>query len=668
MNWHRYYLKVRWEGVSGQARRVLSRLWSRRALRRRRAYWGRPPEQLAATDLPESFTPCEAQRLWPGAAERTWVAKAPGLWPEDHARASRLAEDAAAGYFDLLGSGRRCVLRADGGLRWHDDFKADATFPAERLYLDVPICLGREGTDIKVPWELSRFQHVFAFIWTDPDRYRDVFLRQWEDWLESNPVGRGPNWACAMDVALRAVSWTAAWAAWGDTFDAVTRRRMGTALAVHGAFIRDNLEWQPKARTNHYFSDIVGLAVIGAVLSPYPPARAWLDFAARELRREILEQFAADGFNRECSTSYHRLMVELATLAWLACRVGGCDLGQAVRERLAAAYRAIALLCDGGGEVALVGDNDSGRVFSMVPRDDRDMQHLVALGAAVVPDSGVPDVAPPPPPEAALLCGPDVLAGVMPTNTARRGEKACGALRDAGLYVLGDDKDQMVVRCGPLTYRPVGSHRHLDQLAITLSAAGRAILVDPGQYCYTPWPKVFQSYCLSAAHNTVIVDDEPQCRVFFVGWYGISIIHEVRPACEAWESSTAGGRFVGRHKGYRRLKGGADHEREVAYEREPRRWRVVDRLALRGAHRVQWRFHLHPDVTVVEDGEAWSLRRDEVAVMLRCSGTAAPRGQCVPGWCAPAYGRQVRTQVLEFQLDSTGPVEEQFEFQADGKR
>jgi len=663
MNIERLLAKLRWDDPRHLAAKGLARLRSRRERAQRRALWSGGGPTVCPEDTPADFTSAAAEQLWPGAANRTWLHEGPRRWPEWYAEAVRRAVEAAEGRFDLLGSGLTDVRDASGRIRWHLDFKSGFLFPADCLYLDVPICVEHEGADIKVPWELSRFQHLFFFLWTDPERYGAVFLQQWQDWLAANPVARGVNWACTMDVALRAISWTAALAACGRQFDEPARRQMWASLMTHGYFIRTNLEWAPVARTNHYFSDLVGLAVLGAILLPHPVAQEWLTFAARELHREIGQQFGPDGFNRECSTTYHRLMVELALLGYRACVIGGHALGGLVRRRLVAACRALQILSDAAGRIPLIGDNDSSRVFPMAVRDDGDVRHMSALGAGVLDAEELAsgDVSP----EAVLLCGPAVLTRFhrKPVTSPRLAGRA---LLDAGLFVLGRGPDHLVVRCGPLTYRPVGSHKHLDQLSLTLSVNGRPLIVDPGQYCYTPFPEWRNRFIDSRMHNTVTVDDQPQCRLFPLSRMSFSLIDEARPRCLAWGADEQHARLVGRHRGYRRLPGGADHIRTVRYDAAARMWTVTDQLPLRGAHRVTWRFHLHPAVVATPDGNGWRLQNGDARVTLRWINNPPSAGTLDPAWFAPAYGCRQETRVLRFECQAEGPLEASFQLQAEG--
>ena len=79
--------------------------------------------------------------------------------------------------------------------------------------LPIPVTYD-DDSDIKVPWELSRSQHLpmlaAAHRLTGEERYLDEIGAQLDSWIAANPVEFGPNWACTMDVAIRAANWVAA--------------------------------------------------------------------------------------------------------------------------------------------------------------------------------------------------------------------------------------------------------------------------------------------------------------------------------------------------------------------------------------------------------------------------------------------------------------------------
>ena len=84
-----------------------------------------------------------------------------------------------------------------------------------------------------------------AFWLTGDERYAREFVAEVDDWIDRNPLAYGVNWACAMDVALRAANWMwgfyfmgAAAACAGESF----RRKFIRSLYMHGEFVSRNLE------------------------------------------------------------------------------------------------------------------------------------------------------------------------------------------------------------------------------------------------------------------------------------------------------------------------------------------------------------------------------------------------------------------------------------------
>src|SRR5262249_33868694 len=138
--------------------------------------------------------------------------------------------------------------------------------------------------DIKLPWELARCQHWItlgqAWRLTRDARYAAEIGDELDDFVEANPVGRGIQWTCTMDVALRAVSWALALDLVRDAGWRTDRiRRAHEALFAHGTFIRGNLEDRYEVTSNHYLTNLVGLYYLGWLFLRTSTGAAWLDFA-----------------------------------------------------------------------------------------------------------------------------------------------------------------------------------------------------------------------------------------------------------------------------------------------------------------------------------------------------------------------------------------------------
>jgi hypothetical protein len=125
-------------------------------------------------------------------------------------------------------------------------------------------------------WELNRHQHLIvlaqAYLLTGRSRYLDEIRAQLESWIAGNPFHRGTNWASALEVAFRALSWIWVFHLVGREMPRDFRARWLHMLYLHGCHLANNLSF--------YFSPnnhLVGedwLARAGAIFSRAPAQRA----------------------------------------------------------------------------------------------------------------------------------------------------------------------------------------------------------------------------------------------------------------------------------------------------------------------------------------------------------------------------------------------------------
>lgn len=103
---------------------------------------------------------------------------------------------------------------------WQVDFKSGWRWDPTTLGVTSPIG-HKPGVDIKVPWELARLQHLLTLAagfalggqlgFAAAQAYAREFRDQVLDFIAFNPAGLGVNWACAMDVAIRAANLALGW-------------------------------------------------------------------------------------------------------------------------------------------------------------------------------------------------------------------------------------------------------------------------------------------------------------------------------------------------------------------------------------------------------------------------------------------------------------------------
>ena len=209
-------------------------------------------------------------------------------------------------------------------LDWQIDLRSGYRWSATRWSQDIST-LGPKGSDIKLPWELARLQHLpqLAFAYgAKPQRNTTInkgrllyeFRNQVLDFIATNPPRFGVNWVCTMDVAIRLCNMLLArelFLCAGADLDPDFETAFARSVYEHGEFIATHLEYSGVVRGNHYLTNIVGLLFAGASLPSDARTDAWLAFGVQELNNEAVAQFNPDGGNFEGSTSYHRLSLQL---------------------------------------------------------------------------------------------------------------------------------------------------------------------------------------------------------------------------------------------------------------------------------------------------------------------------------------------------------------------
>ena len=263
-------------------------------------------------------------------------------------------------------------------IEWQADFKNNYIYDIFQKSEYITISES-SGSDIKIPWELARSQHLpfLARLYreTGEQKYKNEILCEILDFIAYNPVDYGVNWKCTMDVAIRVSNWIMALDIIGEPLDEDIESIFSNSIYQHCIFIRYHLEDQRDYRGNHYLSDIVGLIFSSTYFKPEGKMRGFQEFAIKRLIASIDEQFYEDGGNFESSLPYHRLSLELAIYGvWriLAlsdsndiCNRYAKELinNKRVIDKIGRACRMMLDAVKPNGDIYQLGDNDSGHLF-----------------------------------------------------------------------------------------------------------------------------------------------------------------------------------------------------------------------------------------------------------------------------------------------------------------
>ena len=363
------------------------------------------------------------------------------------------------------------LTRDDWGLDFHGDVA---------VYTE-------SGPDIRILWELNRLGHLvtlaLAYRITGDERFAETFFHHIETWMQQNPYGRGANWNCAMEVALRSINLLAAF----DIFrrsSACTEERLLAVLRFfdqHGRFTFDNNEFSYIGTSNHYFSDVIGLFWIGTILPELEHAAEWQEFGLREMLMETEKQVLPDGADFEASTAYHKFVTEMLLHSHLLAERNGVEMPATFGETIHRMLQYIGGIIRPDGRVPLIGDADGSQIVPVVRRDADDQTYLLALGTVIFKDTGLKEFAKSSP-ELFWLLGEK---GIEDFDAVERPKTPAGSSRfsDAGAYIIRDGDLYLHFNTGDIGAKGRGSHGHNDAARSRGLLLRTAVYRRSGQLC-----------------------------------------------------------------------------------------------------------------------------------------------------------------------------------------
>ena len=633
--------RMDWEELRTRLGQETAKRWDRLRCRLGADLVGPPSADGPPAPARFFFEPAEVPPLIETLRERL---------PEQARKIVDAAERVVAHRFDLLGFeavdyGRDVDWQLDAVHRRRAELK-----PWYKIrFLDF-----REVGDHKITWELNRHQWMptLAKAWwlTGDERFARELIALWYDWQRRNPYGLGINWASALEVALRSLSWLwvrhllGGWPGAPERFGADLLR----ALAVSGRHIERHLStyFAPNA---HLLGEGVALFFIGVLCPELRAAGRWRERGWSVVLQQAQQQVRSDGTHFEQSTYYHVYALDFLLHARILAGRNDVAVPDALERTLERMLLVLADLSQAGA-LPRFGDDDGGRVLDARRNRPEDMTDALATAAALYGRPDLKAAAGGLREETLWLLGRDGLDrfdALVP-----KAQPAASVRLDAsGIYAMTDALPvprQLFIDGGPLGAF-TGGHGHADALSLQLTVDGRPWLIDPGTCAYVPADGERNAFRATAAHNTLEVDGASQAMPLGpFAWRRLP-----RTTTEAWVTGETLDLFIGSHDGYRPLI----HRRAVIGVKG-QFWAVRDVVLGEGVHRLGIAWHVAPEFIApapVQDGVIVGGGASRLAIL-----TAGPAGWAVrveeSAW-SPVYGKRELALVVRAAAAATLPAE-----------
>jgi uncharacterized heparinase superfamily protein len=423
-------------------------------------------------------------------------------------------------------------------------------------------------------------------------------------WVAENPPPAGTGWE-SYPTSLRIVNWIK-WSLNGGGSGGLDETAIAS-LAIQARWLRKRLEIHLLG--NHLWANGKALVFAGAIFDG-PEADEWLRKGSEILGREVGEQVLGDGGHFERSPMYHSILLEDV--------LDLVNLDRAFPSRLPA--RLVARLREVAPRML--------RWLEVMSHPDGKISFFNDAALGVAPDfTWLRDMA--------LRLGLEVIAAPL-----RRLEH----LAESGYVRLDNGRTVVICDVAPVGPDYLPGHAHADTLSFEMSVDGQRVFVNSGTGTYaTGAERDFERS--TAAHNTVVVDDENSSEV----WAGFRVARRARPF-DVRTGMSEGGLWVeASHDGYQRLRPPVVHRRRVElFEDE---LTISDHIS--PVHPASANLFVHPDFSV--NGQATelvTLRRRHGQVSVSVSRDDGATINVQPSTWRPEFGRQIPNVRLTLPISS----------------
>ena len=516
---------------------------------------------------------------------------------------------------------------------WHANPKTGKRVPQpQRDWWSIPDFDPALG-DIKLIWELSRFDWVLAFSQQVRAGNLETLqrLNDWlNDWCTQNPPYKGPNWKCGQEASIR-VMHLAMGALILEQIKTPPKALLDI-VQLHLQRIAPTIRYAVAQDNNHGTSEAAALFIGGSWLASMGRSQGskWAAIGRKWLENRASRLIGEDGSFSQYSLNYHRVMLDTFSMVevWRR-RLALPEFTECWQQRARAASNWLSAMtnrCNGDGPN--LGANDGARLLPLTDTDYRDYRPSVQLAtvlfseASAYSEDGWWN-------QPLHWLGLDRPAKVSPAAKSK-------VFDQGGFAVLCKGDAKAVLRYPRFRFRP----SQADALHLDFWLQGRNLLRDAGTYSYNAEARWLRYFPGTESHNTVQFDGRDQMprlsRFLFGDWLKTNVFEPLSGSSDE-QTITAG---------YKDGKN-AQHIRSVSLRNGL--LSVTDEITgFKEKAILRWR--LEPGVWQI-NGDVLSNGTHTIKVM---ADIPFERYELVEGWESRYYHDKQTVPVLEVEVHQPG--------------
>jgi len=328
------------------------------------------------------------------------------------------------------------------------------------------------------------------------------------------------------------------------------------------------------------------------------------------------------------------LVLEMLFYCQLLCQRAGLKISTEYETKLKKMFEFSLYCVKPNGMIPQIGDNDSGRFLIFAKRPILEHKYLLTLAAIYYKDSSfkLPHFSFD---EEAFWVFGRTGKKSYDELPSRIEPLASKAFPDAGWFIIRHHNDYCSICCGPNGQNGNGGHAHNDKLSFELMIDGQDVIVDPGTYVYTPYPKERNKFRSTAYHNTVKFNGYEQNKITEKDIFSLPERVRIKEACLKERGNHIVFQGEIQSAGLRQL-------RKVTLDKESGRYQIQDSVSYSKPLSGKLIFHLSPNLTSNSSGILTDETKSKIA-SIEVEGRSLEKAKYD---FSSEYGVRVRAEYL----------------------
>lgn len=250
------------------------------------------------------------------------------------------------------------------------------------------------NSDIKIFWELSRFQWLVTFARyykeTNDSETANIIQLWVQDWINNNPLNIGPQWKCGQECSLRILHTILAGRILSKTNLDNPKESFQRFIYEHANRVVKNIRYACAQDNNHGTSEALGLFLAGSLLKnskniTYKKAsKKFLKTGVYRLEERVKKLVLEDGSFSQRSTNYHRMLLDTLSIAeYFRIEFSRKEFSKTFYQRAKAATNWLNnfIANEETGDVPNFGHNDGAHILALTTAKYRDYRPSVNIAS-----------------------------------------------------------------------------------------------------------------------------------------------------------------------------------------------------------------------------------------------------------------------------------------------